>query len=247
MLVLATLLCLLLSPLYRCDGFVGGAAGVGGLDFDGVYGVLAELDKLAGQETAGGGGAARGGGGKKSKKATEKKTGFSYTGLPFSAGPLSATDRGSPTAAAPLAAARKDEEQQPPHAAEARRVAGMADISTELQPASKLFLRAAISAIEADVGKGQLQQRHDEEGSGVEGLERKAAGLLEHDREEEEAKVEVAAKYVFVHNWLLRLLQAAEHVTAQHSNTVQLSASHVMCSLDCPSSSTVSACPLFSA
>ena len=131
--------------------------------------MLAEIERIVGEsgEAAG-------------KKAKEKAA-APYTGLPFSAGafvlPRSTTSskRGAP------AAPSKEEEKQTAAASEARRVAVMADITTELLPASTLFRRAAISSIGAEAGK-------DEEGSGVEGVERKSAGLAEHATEEESEK-----------------------------------------------------------
>ena len=192
------------------------SAAICGVDLEAVYAVLHELEAIVGD---GAEGAGRAGASKKSKKAKERST-TSYTGLPFSVGSLSLTGRGGgPASTTAVSAAggpspgvpRAEEEKQSAKAATARRVAVLAEITTELQPASSLFRRAAISEVAAEADKAQ----HDEEGSGLEGVERKSAGALEHSTEEEAEKVEVAAKYLFVHRWLLRLLQAAEHVTAQ--------------------------------
>lgn len=155
-------------------------------------------------------------GGKMRKKAKEKAlTATSYTGLPFTVGSLSLAGKGSKaTAGFSSGVTRAEEEEQSAKAVDAGRVAVMADITDELQPASKLFRRAAISRVATDADR----QQEEDEGSGVEGVERKSSGLVEHEAEEESEKTEVVAKYLFVHGWLRRLLQAAEHVTtAQHT------------------------------
>ena len=218
--------------------------GLDALDLDGVYAVLAELERIVG-EAAGGGAPAAGG-----KKAKKDKAATAYTGTAFKTGSLfpSGAGRGSggptTTTSAPAifgATPRADEEKQSAAAAaDTRRLAVMADITTELQPASALFRRAALSSVgeEQEGGAhGAQPARKEEEGSGVEGVERKSAGLVEHEVEEKDEKVEVAAKYLFVHRWLQKLLQAAEHVSRQHSPIVYSPSSKAKPLVDphCPS------------
>ena len=183
---------LLRLPLLRCS--VATAAEV---DFDRVYAVLKEVERFI---------AAGGGPGKKSKKMREKAA--SFTGLPFTTAPLSLS--APATSTAPLSVS---EEARSVAVAEARRMAVLAEIHGEQLPASTLFRRAAVSRIAGDLSAAQQAQRErEEEGSGVEGLERKSASLASHATEDEAEKVEVVAKYLFVHAWLRRMLHAAEHV-----------------------------------
>ena len=201
------------------------AAAIAGVDLDALYAVLAELDTIAGN----GAGAVKAD--KKNRKAKEKPAAsVPYTGLPFTTASLSLAGRSSsqPAAAASgaagghsTAAACQQEEKQTATAADTHRRTVLADIATELQPASTLFRKAALDKIAAEFddarhGAREHRETMEEEGSGLEGVERKTAGLAEHgaEEEEEEKKTELAAKYLFVHGWLRRLLQAAENVTA---------------------------------
>ena len=189
------------------------AVSLDAVDLDGAYAVLAELDRIVGE--AGGAGGA--GGGKKSKK---EKASTLYTGMAFKSGSLFPT-AATTSAAKPSFGAmpRLDEEKQSAGSVDARRMAVLAGVTRELQPASALFRRAALSTVAGggEAAQGTQARTREKEGSGVEGVEMKAAGLIEHEVEEKDQKVEAAAKYLFVFSWLQRRMRAAEHVSHSHT------------------------------
>jgi hypothetical protein len=183
------------------------AASIDGLDLDEVMSVLSDLEKVIG---------------KKSKK--EKESSFSYTGLPFKSSSTSAAAGAAPTTSTPpthlsrsSSAGKEEEKEMTKVATEARRLAMMAQITPVLYPSSMLFRSVAIQKVVEGGVEGKAGEEQ-EEGAGEEGKERKSSGgVVDHEPEEQEKKLEVASKYLFVHGMLKKLLAAAEHVSTHRT------------------------------
>ena len=119
-------------------------------------------------------------------------------------------------------AGHREDESRRLKAAAAKRLEVIAAISPLLYPASQLFSAVAIKKAEEKVGgseeeqRGEGQQRQQQE---EEGKESRAAGVVEHEPEERRMRLEVVAKFLFVHAMLQRLLKAAEFVSGSEADS----------------------------
>jgi hypothetical protein len=181
---------------HLCSLLAVSAGSMEGVDVDEVYSVLREVDgildrkKRKGQEEPGEGGSAV------------------FTKGP----PFQSASSSRPTG-------HREEDSRRLKAAAAKRQEVITGISPLLYPASQLFSAVATQKTEEKIGGMEAEQRGEgqqrEQRQEEEGKERQAAGVVEHEPEEQRMRLEVVAKYLFVHCMLQRLLKAAEFVSRQ--------------------------------
>ena len=106
----------------------------------------------------------------------------------------------------------RDEDLRRMKALQAHRVALMAQILPALYPSSQLCKTVAVAQLAA-AGKAGRPKDEEEESKEKEerGAERKS-GVVDHEPDEQERRLEVLAKFLFVHNMLTRMQRGAEHV-----------------------------------
>ena len=164
-----------------------------------MHSTQSEVERVLDKKKKKAGGGGDGGGG---------ESGVFYTGMPFQQQQHGQQGQGQGRASDTEEELRKAKAQQ------ACRVALMVQVLPTLYPSSELCKTVAVTRLAGRLVGEEGEEKKSKEGTGgaSETSERKA-GVVESEGDEQQRRMEVLAKYLFVYGVLTKMQRGAEHVS----------------------------------